>query len=146
MFLSLILFSLQQVLISLIQNHIVIKCLFINALYSVYQATEVQFASFPSPLTRRGVRGEVSRCTSGLLRNAINKQRYEKILILAANPTDTSKLRLDEEVRSIENAHRQAIGMKNMQKQLNHVVEKIAKRDIKLYRMNYQLPITNSQN
>ena len=32
----------------------------------------------------------------------------KKILILAANPTDTSKLRLDEEVRSIENAHRQA--------------------------------------
>ncbi|MEA5595338.1 CHAT domain-containing protein [Rivularia sp. UHCC 0363] len=32
----------------------------------------------------------------------------KKILILAANPTDTSKLRLDEEVREIENAHRQA--------------------------------------
>jgi len=32
----------------------------------------------------------------------------KKILILAANPTDTSKLRLDKEVRSIENAHRQA--------------------------------------
>lgn len=32
----------------------------------------------------------------------------KKIMILAANPTDTSKLRLDEEVRSIENAHRQA--------------------------------------
>jgi len=32
----------------------------------------------------------------------------KKILILAANPTDTNKLRLDEEVREIENAHRQA--------------------------------------
>jgi hypothetical protein len=32
----------------------------------------------------------------------------KKILILAANPTDTSKLRLDEEVRSIQIAHRQA--------------------------------------
>jgi len=32
----------------------------------------------------------------------------KKILILAANPTDTNKLRLDEEVRSIETAHRQS--------------------------------------
>ena len=32
----------------------------------------------------------------------------KKILILTANPTDTSRLRLDEEVREIENAHRQA--------------------------------------
>lgn len=32
----------------------------------------------------------------------------KKILILAANPTDTSKLRLDKEVRSIEEAHRKA--------------------------------------
>ncbi len=29
----------------------------------------------------------------------------KKILILAANPTDTSKLRLDEEVREIQAAH-----------------------------------------
>ncbi|MEM7715346.1 MAG: CHAT domain-containing protein [Cyanobacteria bacterium P01_A01_bin.68] len=32
----------------------------------------------------------------------------KKILILAANPTDTSKLRLDKEVREIENVHRKA--------------------------------------
>ena len=32
----------------------------------------------------------------------------KKILILAANPTNTNKLRLDEEVREIENAHRKA--------------------------------------
>ncbi len=32
----------------------------------------------------------------------------KKILILAANPTDTNKLRLDKEVREIQNAHRQA--------------------------------------
>ncbi|MGB3755674.1 MAG: CHAT domain-containing protein [Rivularia sp. (in: cyanobacteria)] len=32
----------------------------------------------------------------------------KKILILAANPTDTSKLRLDVEVREIQNAHRKA--------------------------------------
>ena len=32
----------------------------------------------------------------------------KKILILAANPTDTNKLRLDEEVRSIETVHRQS--------------------------------------
>ena len=32
----------------------------------------------------------------------------KKILILAANPTDTSKLRLDEEVREIENVYRKA--------------------------------------
>ena len=32
----------------------------------------------------------------------------KKILILAANPTDTSKLRLDEEVREIQAAHRKA--------------------------------------
>ncbi|MEM6398790.1 MAG: CHAT domain-containing protein [Cyanobacteria bacterium P01_D01_bin.116] len=32
----------------------------------------------------------------------------KKILILASNPTDTSKLRLDEEVREIQNAHKQA--------------------------------------
>lgn len=32
----------------------------------------------------------------------------KKILILAANPTDTNRVRLDEEVRSIENAYRQA--------------------------------------
>ncbi|PAX60143.1 CHAT domain-containing protein [Brunnivagina elsteri] len=32
----------------------------------------------------------------------------KKILILAANPTDTNKLRLDEEVREIETVHRQA--------------------------------------
>ncbi len=32
----------------------------------------------------------------------------KKILILAANPTDTNKLRLDEEVREIQAAHRQA--------------------------------------
>ena len=32
----------------------------------------------------------------------------KKILILAANPTDTSKLRLDEEVRGIQAAHRKA--------------------------------------
>ena len=32
----------------------------------------------------------------------------KKILILAANPTDTNKLRLDEEVREIQAAHRKA--------------------------------------
>ena len=32
----------------------------------------------------------------------------KKILILAANPADTDKLRLDEEARSIENVHRKA--------------------------------------
>ena len=32
----------------------------------------------------------------------------KKILILAANPKDTNKLRLDEEVREIQSAHRQA--------------------------------------
>ena len=32
----------------------------------------------------------------------------KKILTLAANPTDTSKLRLDEEVREIQAAHRKA--------------------------------------
>ena len=32
----------------------------------------------------------------------------KKILILAANPTDTGKLRLDEEVREIQAAHRKA--------------------------------------
>ncbi|MEO1375277.1 MAG: hypothetical protein AAFW70_13340 [Cyanobacteria bacterium J06635_10] len=32
----------------------------------------------------------------------------KKILILAANPTDTTQLRLDEEVREIQAAHRKA--------------------------------------
>ena len=32
----------------------------------------------------------------------------KKILILAANPTNTNQLRLDEEVREIENSHKQA--------------------------------------
>jgi hypothetical protein len=39
----------------------------------------------------------------------------KKILILAANPTDTSKLRLDEEVREIQAAHRKARNREDIQ-------------------------------
>ncbi len=39
----------------------------------------------------------------------------KKILILAANPTNTDKLRLDAEVREIESSHRQATNRKDVE-------------------------------
>lgn len=39
----------------------------------------------------------------------------KKILILAANPTDTTKLRLDEEVREIKTAHRKAANLEEIE-------------------------------
>ncbi len=46
----------------------------------------------------------------GIQNNEVSEKATQpkKILILAANPTDTTKLRLDKEVREIEKVHRQA--------------------------------------
>jgi hypothetical protein len=59
----------------------------------------------------------------------------KKILILAANPTDTNKLRLDEEVRSIENAHIQATNREEIE-----IISKWAVRveDLRRHLLHYK--------